>query len=187
MWPFSRPAAAPVIRLFTPARAAACAAIHAGAFHRGWSAQEIAALGMEPSVLAHVALDSTQTSVLGFSLARCAGQEAEILTIVVDAARRGRGLGRLLLQTQLDALALQGVREVFLEAGLQPGGRAQGLLRQARPGARHGAHSAPGASLSRTELGFGPSRACVAGQRSARMMAQFLFGQGKGSDFAVSG
>jgi ribosomal-protein-alanine N-acetyltransferase len=115
MWPFSRPAAAPVIRLFTPARAAACAAIHAGAFHRGWSAQEIAALGMEPSVLAHVALDSTQTSVLGFSLARCAGQEAEILTIVVDAARRGRGLGRLLLQTQLDALALQGVREVFLE------------------------------------------------------------------------
>jgi ribosomal-protein-alanine N-acetyltransferase len=115
MWPFSRSAAAPVIRLFTPARAAACAAIHAGAFHRGWSAQEIAALGMEPSVLAHVALDSTQTSVLGFSLARCAGQEAEILTIVVDAARRGRGLGRLLLQTQLDALALQGVREVFLE------------------------------------------------------------------------
>ena len=70
---------------------------------------------MEPSVLAHVALDSTQTSVLGFSLARCAGQEAEILTIVVDAARRGRGLGRLLLQAQLDALALQGVREVFLE------------------------------------------------------------------------
>jgi len=115
MWPFSRPAAAPVIRLFTPARAAACAAIHAGAFHRGWSAQVFAALGMEPSVLAHVALDSTQTSVLGFSLARCAGQEAEILTIVVDAARRGRGLGRLLLQTQLDALALQGVREVFLE------------------------------------------------------------------------
>ena len=115
MWPFSRPAAAPVIRLFTAARAAACAAIHAGAFHRGWSAQEIAALGMEPSVLAHVALDSTQTSVLGFSLARCAGQEAEILTIVVDAARRGRGLGRLLLQAQLDALALQGVREVFLE------------------------------------------------------------------------
>ena len=115
MWPFSRPPADPVIRLFTPARAAACAAIHAGAFHRGWSAQEIGALAAEPSVLAHVALDSTQTSVLGFSLARCAGQEAEILTIVVDAARRGRGLGRLLLQTQLDALALQGVREVFLE------------------------------------------------------------------------
>jgi ribosomal-protein-alanine N-acetyltransferase len=115
MWPFSRPVADPVIRLLTPARAAACAAIHADAFHRGWSAQEIAALAAEPSVLAHVALDSHETVVLGFSLARCAGQEAEILTIVVDTGRQGQGLGRVLLQTQLEALALQGVREVFLE------------------------------------------------------------------------
>ena len=115
MWPFSRPPADPVIRLFTPARAAACAAIHAGAFHRGWSAQEIGALAAEPSVLAHVALDSKEKTVLGFSLARSAGQEAEILTIVIDPASQGGGLGRLLLQTQLDALLAQGVREVFLE------------------------------------------------------------------------
>ena len=115
MWPFSRPAADPVIRLFAPGRAAACAVIHAGAFHRGWSAQEIAALAAEPSVLSHMALESTQTAVLGFSLARHVGQEAEILTIVVDSARQGRGLGRALLQTQLDALAAIGVREVFLE------------------------------------------------------------------------
>ena len=175
MWPFSRPAAAPVIRLFTPARAAACAAIHAGAFHRGWSAQEIAALGMEPSVLAHVALDSTQTSVLGFSLARCAGQEAEILTIVVDAARRGRGLGRLLLQTQLDALALQGVREVFLEVEAD-NVAALTLYKRlgfSQVGERKAYYARPGQA--------------PAGHRSARMMAQFLFGQGKGSDFAVSG
>ena len=115
MWPFSRPAADPIIRPFAPARAPACAVIHAGAFHRGWSAQEIAALAAEPSVLAHVALDSTETTVFGFSLARHAGQEAEILTIVVDGARRGRGLGRVLLQTQLDALSALGVNEVFLE------------------------------------------------------------------------
>ena len=115
MWPFSTATSDPVVRLFTPARAAACAVIHAGAFHRGWSAQEIAALAAEPSVLAHVMLDSRESTVLGFSLARHVGQEAEILTIVVDSARQGRGLGRILLVTQLDALAALGVTEVFLE------------------------------------------------------------------------
>ena len=115
MWPFTKAQASPVIRLFQGSRASACAAIHAKAFHQGWSAQEIADLAAEPSVLAHVALDSTEKTVLGFSLARCAGQEAEILTIVVDAAAQGRGLGRLLLQTQLEVMAAQGICEVFLE------------------------------------------------------------------------
>ena len=115
MWPFAKAPVSPVIRLFHGPHAAACAAIHAKAFHQGWSAQEITDLALEPSVLAHVALDSTEKTVLGFSLARCAGQEAEILTIVVDAAAQGRGLGRLLLQTQLEVMAAQGIREVFLE------------------------------------------------------------------------
>ena len=115
MWPFARAAADPVIRHFTPARAGACAAIHAASFHRGWSAQEIASLAAEASVLAHVALDSQEKTVLGFSLARHVGEEAEILTIVIDHARQGRGLGRALLQTQLDALTALGVTEVFLE------------------------------------------------------------------------
>ena len=33
----------------------------------------------------------------------------------MDSARQGRGLGRILLVTQLDALAALGVTEVFLE------------------------------------------------------------------------
>ena len=115
MWPFAKAQLSPVIRLFHGPHAAACAAIHAKAFHQGWSAQEIMDLALEPSVLAHVALDSKEKTVLGFSLARCAGQEAEILTIVVDPARQGGGLGRLLLQTQLDAMLAHGVGEVFLE------------------------------------------------------------------------
>ena len=115
MWPFAKAPLSPVIRLFHGPHAAACAAIHAKAFHQGWSAQEITDLALEPSVLAHVALDSKEKTVLGFSLARSAGQEAEILTIVIDPARQGGGLGRLLLQTQLEALQAQGVAEVFLE------------------------------------------------------------------------
>ena len=115
MWPFAKAPLSPVIRLFHGPHAAACAAIHAKAFHQGWSAQEITDLALEPSVLAHVALDSTEKTVLGFSLARCAGEEAEILTIVIDPARQGGGLGRLLLQTQLDVMLAQGVHEVFLE------------------------------------------------------------------------
>ena len=115
MWPFAKAPVSPVIRLFHGPHASACAAIHAKALHQGWSAQEITDLALEPSVLAHVALDSTEKTVLGFSLARCAGEEAEILTIVIDPARQGGGLGRLLLQTQLEALQAQGVAEVFLE------------------------------------------------------------------------
>ena len=115
MWPFAKAPLSPVIRLFHGPHAAACAAIHAKAFHQGWSAQEITDLALEPSVLAHVALDSKEKTVLGFSLARSARQEAEILTIVIDPARQGGGVGRLLLQTQLDAMQAQGVAEVFLE------------------------------------------------------------------------
>jgi ribosomal-protein-alanine N-acetyltransferase len=115
MWPFAKAPVSPVIRLFQGSRAPACAAIHAKSFHQGWSAQEITDLALEPSVLAHVALDSKEKTVLGFSLARCAGQEAEILTIVIDPPRQGGGLGRLLLQTQLDVMLAQGVGEVFLE------------------------------------------------------------------------
>ena len=140
MWPFTKAQASPVIRLFQGSRASACAAIHAKAFHQGWSAQEIADLAAEPSVLAHVALDSTEKTVLGFSLARSAGQEAEILTIVIDPGSQGGGLGRLLLQTQLDAmLAREGQGWVIFPAGLVGDGTAcvEGAAARRVDGAGH--------------------------------------------------
>ena len=46
---------------------------------------------------------------------RMAADEAEILSIAVDADQRGRGLSRDLLMTHLGHLAGRGVRTIFLE------------------------------------------------------------------------
>ena len=53
--------------------------------------------------------------VIGFAVSRMAADEAEILTVAIDAGRRGRGLSRDLLLTHLGHLAGRGVRTVFLE------------------------------------------------------------------------
>ena len=57
----------------------------------------------------------TGRKVIGFAVSRMAADEAEILSIAVDAGHRGRGLSRNLLLTHLGHLAGRGVRTVFLE------------------------------------------------------------------------
>jgi ribosomal-protein-alanine N-acetyltransferase len=51
----------------------------------------------------------------GFILSRFAAGEAEILSVAVAASRRGRGVGRALLDLHLRRLAGLGVHTVFLE------------------------------------------------------------------------
>jgi len=51
----------------------------------------------------------------GFILSRCAGSEAEILSVAVAPGRRGSGLGRDLLTLHLRRLAGLGVGAIFLE------------------------------------------------------------------------
>jgi ribosomal-protein-alanine N-acetyltransferase len=53
--------------------------------------------------------------IIGFAASRMAADEAEILSIAVNASHRGRGLSRNLLLTHLGHLAGRGVRSVFLE------------------------------------------------------------------------
>jgi ribosomal-protein-alanine N-acetyltransferase len=55
--------------------------------------------------------------LVGFVMTRHAADEAEILSIAVDAGARGLGLGRTLLRRNLQRLAGLGVRAVFLEVG----------------------------------------------------------------------
>ena len=52
---------------------------------------------------------------IGFAVSRMGADEAEILSIAVDEAWRGRGLSRDLLITHLGHLAGRGVRRIFLE------------------------------------------------------------------------
>jgi ribosomal-protein-alanine N-acetyltransferase len=108
---FSR--AEPALGRASPRDAAACAAIHAAAFNRGWSEQEFEQLLTDRSVIADRVTRGRK--VLGFILSRRAADEAEILSVAIARSARGRGLARRLLDLHLRRLAGLGVRAVFLE------------------------------------------------------------------------
>src|SRR5690606_41318035 len=67
----------------------------------------------ERNVVAHRA--AAGRALAGFVLSRTAAGEAEILSIAVTEARRGRGLGAALLRHHLGRLMALGVTAVFLE------------------------------------------------------------------------
>lgn len=104
---------APVLADAGARDAEAIAALHAASFHRGWSEEEVAALLAERSVMTHRA--TLRSKLAGFIMSRRAADEAEILSVAVSKACRGRGLARDLLQLHLRRLAGNGVRTVFLE------------------------------------------------------------------------
>jgi ribosomal-protein-alanine N-acetyltransferase len=93
--------------------ARAIAALHGAAFHRGWSDGEIERMLIDRGVLAHRARRGA--SLVGFILSRLLVDEAEILSVAVASAWRGRGLARRLLDLHLRRLAGLGARAVFLE------------------------------------------------------------------------
>ena len=105
----------PVIRPLRAEKAQDCARLHGAAFAHPWSAEEVAALIESGSTLAAAALDPASSRLRGFVIARLAADEAEILTIAVDSAMRGRGVGRALLAENLRQAANAGARAMFLE------------------------------------------------------------------------
>ena len=105
----------PVIRPLRPDKAEACARLHAQGFAHPWSKGEVADLIVSPSTLAAAALDPVDGRLRGFILSRLAADEAEILTIAVEAASQGKGVGRALLSENLRQAANAGARAMFLE------------------------------------------------------------------------
>jgi ribosomal-protein-alanine N-acetyltransferase len=105
----------PVIRPLRPEKAEDCARLHAAGFAHPWSAEEVAALIASSSTLAAAALDPANGRLRGFVLSRLAADEAEILTIAVESASRGKGVGRALLTENLRQAANAGARAMFLE------------------------------------------------------------------------
>jgi len=89
------------------------AQLHGASFHRGWGEGEFEQMLSERNTLVHRLRQGR--NVIGFAVSRLAADEAEILSIAVDARHRGRGLSRNLLLTHLGHLAGHGVRTVFLE------------------------------------------------------------------------
>jgi ribosomal-protein-alanine N-acetyltransferase len=75
----------------------------------------MASLITSPSTVGAAALDPISGRLRGFVLSRLAADEAEILTIAVDAEHQGRGVGRALLSENLRQVTNAGAKVMFLE------------------------------------------------------------------------
>ena len=89
------------------------AQLHGSSFHRGWGESEFEHMLTERNTLVHRLRVGRKT--IGFAVSRMGADEAEILSIAIDAPYRGKGLSRTLLLTHLGHLAGRGVRTIFLE------------------------------------------------------------------------
>ncbi|HEU4549311.1 MAG TPA: GNAT family N-acetyltransferase [Rhizomicrobium sp.] len=98
--------------LFNPATddLARLASLHLDSFETPWDAATLAGLLASPGTFAYHHED-------GFVLARAAAGEAEILTLAVSPAGRGKGLGRALVIAAANRSQELGAGELFLEVG----------------------------------------------------------------------
>jgi ribosomal-protein-alanine N-acetyltransferase len=105
----------PALSEATPRDAVAIAALHAASFARGWSEDEIERMLLERNVVTHRA--TVGGRLVGFIMSRRAADEAEILSVAVAPANRGKGVARRLLDLHMRRLAGFGTRTLFLEVG----------------------------------------------------------------------
>lgn len=113
-----------------PEDAPRLAALHAQCFAQGWSPRDIAALLRQPGVAGF-------SAEAGFVLTRRVLDEAEILTICVDPARRRDGLGGRLLDAAIAEVSGQGAGKIHLDvstgnAAAQALYRSRGFAETAR-------------------------------------------------------
>jgi ribosomal-protein-alanine N-acetyltransferase len=94
--------------------AEALAKLHAAGFYRGWPREDFAAYLANADMPAYIACDAKRR-IAGFMMLRLAGDECELLTIVVDRKWRGHGIGAALLRAGLDDLLLTPAKRMFLE------------------------------------------------------------------------
>jgi ribosomal-protein-alanine N-acetyltransferase len=113
-------------------------------FSDPWSAAGFHETLSAPYILGLIA-ESKARVIAGYLVARIIDGEGEILNLAVSPEHRRRGIGALLLESALDALAKRGVEAVFLEVRIS--NQAAINLYQAkgfRPiGQRHGYYRRP--------------------------------------------
>ena len=116
-FPLLGKAPAPVIQPLRNDLADACAELHATAFRYSWGEHEFERLISASNAFGDAAIDPRKRTLLGFILSRVAADEAEVLTVVVAAAQRKRGIGRQLLTSHIARLRNVHVKTLFLEVG----------------------------------------------------------------------
>lgn len=112
---FPRPAPSVRVEALAPRHAPRLAALHATAFAHPWSVLEFEQLLADRAVAGDGLFRARERDPAGFALSRHAADEAEILTVVLAPALRGKSCARPLLVRHLEELALRGVRSVHLE------------------------------------------------------------------------
>ena len=146
---FSRALRPPQLSDAADGDAAAIARLHAASFHRGWSEEEIEAMLLDRSVLAHRAMIGRHFA--GFIISRQAADEAEILSIAVAQdfrwtqrrPRPARPQSRSARERRRAHRVSRGRREQRAGAAALPAGRlrrgrpARGLLPRRVGQARH--------------------------------------------------
>lgn len=95
--------------------AAECEVLHGESFAYGWSKVDFESYLTDRDVLADGALANGGKLLGGFIMSRLTPPDSEVLTFAVDPARRGGGIGRMILEKHLENLERNGARLVFLE------------------------------------------------------------------------
>lgn len=90
-------------------------ALHGRSFETPWGLKAFGELlGMSGTFL-QVAREAPASSIMGFILTRIAADEAEIITIAVDPAQRGRGIGAALVTSAAAEAKAFGASSLILE------------------------------------------------------------------------
>jgi ribosomal-protein-alanine N-acetyltransferase len=130
-----------------PLHAEALAALHARSFAQPWDAAAFTTLLGQPGVAAWL------SDQHGFIVIRAVADEAEILTLAVEPARRRKGIAAALLQHASATLQQAGGKKLYLEVAAD---NAAALALYARHGfivtgrrAQYYAHGADALTMTR--------------------------------------
>ncbi|MFD0916948.1 ribosomal protein S18-alanine N-acetyltransferase [Pseudahrensia aquimaris] len=91
--------------------------LHQEGFRRGWTEDEMIALMEKPENIFLVAkvVGKPKLPIVGFNIMRETAEEAEILSIAVDPAWRGRDIGERLMREAINRLLADRVPALLLE------------------------------------------------------------------------
>ncbi|HEY3697101.1 GNAT family N-acetyltransferase [Phenylobacterium sp.] len=113
----------------TAADAEMLSQVQALGFDAAWPAEDIAALFDGPGVFGFLVFEAARP--VGMILCRTMLEDAEVLTLAVDPAVRGRGVGAALVAASVAAAKAAGATAVFLEVAVD---NAPALALYARAG-----------------------------------------------------